>query len=60
MVDQQVVDGDVESGRESVQVRVHASILQDDGVYNTLILDALALYVADDRADRANPLELLV
>lgn len=27
---------------------------------STLILDALALNVADHRADRANPLELLV
>ena len=58
MIDQQVIDGDVESGRERVQVRVHASPPRQLACANALILDALARYVVD-RADRANPLELL-
>ena len=31
--DEEIVDGDVESGREGVQVRVHALFLQDQGLY---------------------------
>jgi hypothetical protein len=57
--DQDVVDGRVEFGRESVQVRVHAKVLRDQGVLSTLILDALARYVVDSRAVR-DPLELTI
>ena len=59
--DQQVVDGDVESCGEGVQVRVHALCPWGSGfVSSPLIVDTLATRVGDDRAERANPLELLV
>ena len=58
VINQQIVDSDVESGRERVQVRVHASPPRQLACTNALIMGALALYVVV-RADRANPLELL-
>ena len=58
--DEHVIDGDVESCGEGVQVRVHALFLQDQGLCSPLILDTIATHVVDDRAERANPLELLV
>ena len=60
MFDQEIVDRDVESGGEGVQVRVHALFLQDQGLLGPLILDTLVTEVVDNRAERANPLELLV
>ncbi len=58
--DEHVIDGDVESCREGVQVRVHALFLRIRVCVSPLILDTLAAHVVDDRAERANSLELLV
>lgn len=57
--DQRVVDGHLQSCREGVQLRVHPTVLKDQGLLGPLILDTLALYVVDDRAHRAHPLELI-
>lgn len=59
MVLQQVIDCDVESRREGVQVSVHAVFLQEPA-WVPLIMDAFALLVVNHRADRANPLEPII
>ena len=59
--DEEVVDCDVESGGEGVQVRVHA--LYPFGIrvcIGPLILDTLVTQTVDHRAERANPLELTI
>jgi hypothetical protein len=60
VIDQSVIDRHVESRRERVQIRVHSKVLQDQGLLGPLIVDTLATPVVDTRAERANPLELLV
>lgn len=52
MFDKQIVNRDVESGRESVQVSVHAESSKTVGVVKTPILDALARSVVDTRRTR--------
>ena len=46
-------------GRERVQIGVHATVLEDQGLFDALILDALARYVVDRGAER-DPLELTI
>ena len=60
VVDEEVIDGDVESGGEGVQVRVHALRPPGSGFVSPLIVDTLATQLVDDRAERANPLELII
>jgi len=56
MIFQEVIDGDVQSCREGVQV----SVPPRAGVVPTLIMDAFGLLVVDYRAERANPLEPII
>jgi hypothetical protein len=58
--DEEIVDGDVDSDREGVKVRVHALCPSGSGLVEPLIVDTLAAYLGDDRAERANALELLI
>jgi len=60
MSGQQVVDRDIQCGYERVQIGVHARSSKIDGVVAAPILDALARYVVDHRAERAHPLELII
>ena len=60
VIDQRVVNGHVESSREGVQFRVHATVLRDQGLFKPPDRGHPRAHRRGYRTNRANPLELLV